>query len=162
MCMLKTTPYRRRLGWIKWKINYYLVPWCLQSAGFLIAESTGMTSWEHGVLSAIDPEIKLGLQTRQLTGSAVFRWLQRACSSVCWCVPARRINPWRLQGAQTLDSARAVVDLSSSPFVWIGREKVQSLLRWAGLFSQNTGSKALLPPIISSVFFYHYHSDYMT
>lgn len=33
-------------------------------------------------------------------------------------------------------SAHRYGNASSSPFVWIGREKVQSLLRWAGPFSQ--------------------------
>lgn len=60
-----------------------------------------------------------------------------------------------------LDSVRAAADPSSSPFVWIGREKVQSLLRWAGPFSQikagrqTSGAvrgdvKALLSPLISA------------
>ncbi|TNN77374.1 hypothetical protein EYF80_012338 [Liparis tanakae] len=51
---------------------------------------------------------------------------------VCRCAGAfLRVgsNPWSLQGAQMLSSVRASADLSSSPFVWIGREKVHSLLR---------------------------------
>lgn len=105
----------------------------LRSAGSLIAESTGMTSWEHGVLASTDPGLKLGLQTRQLTGSAALRWLRRACASVRRCVAA--IQDGGLQGSN--GTVRAAVHQPSSPFVWIGREKVRSLLRWAGL--QNLG-----------------------
>lgn len=71
------------------------------------------------------------------------------CASVCQCVLAR------LQGVLMLDSVLAAADLSSSPFVWIGRERVQSLLRWAGPCSpkiQTGRQRGITPPIASSVF----------
>lgn len=111
-----------------------------------------MTSWEHGVLAVTDPGLKLGLQTTQFTGSTADRWLRRAWASVLRCVAA---SPRGSNGS----AARRRV----SPFVWIGREKVQSLLRWAGLFSQNSGrqaGRALLPPNDQQCL-YHYNSNYI-
>lgn len=61
----------------------------LRSAGSPKAESTGMTSWEHGVLAWLDPGLKIGLRTRQLSGSAAVRWLRRACAPVRSCGPRR-------------------------------------------------------------------------
>lgn len=67
--------------------NHYLVPWRFQPTGFLIAESTGMTSWEHGVLAAGEPGLSLpflGLQTGQLTGVQVSGGSGgRVCRSAC-------------------------------------------------------------------------------
>lgn len=48
-----------------------------------------MTSWEHGVLAWLDPGLKIGLRTRQLSGSAAVRWLRRACAPVRSCGPRR-------------------------------------------------------------------------
>lgn len=163
-----------RQGWINWKINHYLVPWRLQPAGFLIAESTGMTSWEHGVLAAIEPGLGLpflGLQAGQLTGSGR---LQVGPEGVCVGVPVRSCASDQARGVSKVlrcsAQLRAAADLSSSPFVWIGREKVQSLLRWAGPFFQiqagrQQGCVRCCGGIASPTnrqCFCHYHSDSMT
>lgn len=102
------------------------MPWRFQPTGFLIAESTGMTSWEHGVLAAGETGLSLpflGLRTGQLSGKQVSGG---SGGRVCLSAGAfLRVGPnqWRLQGAQMLCLARASADLSSSPFVWIGRER---------------------------------------
>lgn len=60
------------------------------------------------------------------------RWVWRACVPVRSCASDQICCVSKVM----LNSVRATGNLSSSPFVWIGREKVQSLLRWAGPFSQ--------------------------
>ena len=110
-------------GWaefINWKINHYLVPWRSQPAGFLTAESTGMTSWEHGVLAAVEPGARTafssGLKLVQLTGAG--RGFSGGPGGACAarCAPAgvrscaSDQTKWRLQGAQMLGSVRAAAD----------------------------------------------------
>lgn len=113
-----------------------------------------MTSWEHGVLAAIEPGLSLpslGLQTGQLTGAR--RVLSGGCGGrVRRCAGAFSA----LRDQKPVASPRCCSDAPLGPFVWIGREKVQSLLRWAGL--PNTGRQAgraaeALPPRLISIFF---------
>lgn len=67
-------------------MNHYLVPWRFLPTGFLIAESTGMTSWEHGVLTVGEPGLRLPFPRRSNRTSgrrAGSRWTRRASVRRC-------------------------------------------------------------------------------
>lgn len=136
------------------------MPWRLQPAGFLIAESTGMTSWEHGVLAVIEPGLRL--LSRPLD-----RTINRLGGGEVSGRSGGRVRRLRCCALDQTGGVSKVLGCSSQcappricPLLLSGLEERRSSLYLGGRVSSTKyrrqavhgAVKALLPPLISSVF----------